>query len=698
MKDNINVEVIKAGKTGLFCNYIFKAIPLAFDESLSYYECLCGLLNYLKNTIIPTVNNNADAVIELQQLFEKLQTFVNNYFDNLDVQEEINNKLDEMVINGTLQNILMNYANVEKIYNTHQEMIEDTGLINYMKVKTLGYYTINDGGGATYYITNTPDNTKYQEYVNNLYITLIENTEINVHQFGAKGDGITDDTISIQNAIDNVNKYNKALYFNNNTYLISHITISNRKTIINGNKATLKSINNNSNQSLIELNNDGVIYTNLNNLFIDGNNENIDGILITRNNFVDTQSNINNINISNCKYGLNITGDYSYSTIRELKINNVVCRSCKIGLFANSMTDSYILNSTFADNTDYGIYLDTTGSIKISNCKCYFNGKNINTNLSLERIPASAFNITSDENPIIGKNYYTREGTGSYQNPYIFTLFTGNTFASETDYYEITGDYKNHGNGIYLKNCTGTSLNTVEIQDNAGDGIYCNGGTLFNFINISCDGNGLIWDNDFNIIKYQDTNLQQYFYGIYFNNCLYINLIGYFNNFRYNESGIIQRSSLYLKNSNNNIINITARLQLIPIEIDKTVNYKSNMININGYPYIFELDLSNITLENGYNILNNNWNGSSLKVINNILYFTIVFTKTNIDTNSTKIGVINTNLRPNLMERFNCVASLNYPDDFDGNANISINKNGEIKVKSNLENAKYVSISGSYKL
>ena len=42
MKD---VEKIKP--TGLFTNYIFKAIPLAFDESLSYYECLCGLLSYL---------------------------------------------------------------------------------------------------------------------------------------------------------------------------------------------------------------------------------------------------------------------------------------------------------------------------------------------------------------------------------------------------------------------------------------------------------------------------------------------------------------------------------------------------------------------------------------------------------------------------------------------------------------------------
>ena len=57
LPDNPQIEVIKSGKTGLFTNYIYKAIPLAFDESMSYYETLCGLLNYLKNTIIPTVNN-----------------------------------------------------------------------------------------------------------------------------------------------------------------------------------------------------------------------------------------------------------------------------------------------------------------------------------------------------------------------------------------------------------------------------------------------------------------------------------------------------------------------------------------------------------------------------------------------------------------------------------------------------------------
>lgn len=130
MNDNIKVDVVKAGKTSLFCNYIYKAIPLAFDESLSYYECLCALLNYLKNTIIPTVNNNADAVIELQQLFEKLQTYVNNYFDNLDVQDEINNKLDAMAEDGTLEKIVGDYAMKKLDYykitlsTTEDEIIE----------------------------------------------------------------------------------------------------------------------------------------------------------------------------------------------------------------------------------------------------------------------------------------------------------------------------------------------------------------------------------------------------------------------------------------------------------------------------------------------------------------------------------------------------------------------------------------------
>ncbi len=107
LPNNPNIEIIKASNTtGLFTNYIFKAIPLAFDESMSYYETLCGLLAYLKNTIIPTVNNNAEAVEELQALYVVLKTYVDNYFTDLNIQNEINNKLDIMASDGTLERII----------------------------------------------------------------------------------------------------------------------------------------------------------------------------------------------------------------------------------------------------------------------------------------------------------------------------------------------------------------------------------------------------------------------------------------------------------------------------------------------------------------------------------------------------------------------------------------------------------------
>ena len=196
---NPEIEVIKAGKTGLFTNYIFKAIPLAFDESLSYYECLCGLLNYLKNVIITALNNNAEAVAELQRLYEELKEYVDNYFTNLDVQEEINNKLDAMVEDGTLQEIVDNYVSLNSIIieDSVSSMLSNNKLVSGNSVKTLGYYSINDGGGAYYLITDeelTSDNALIYDLDNGLKAKLVINSEINLKQIGAKGDGVTDDS------------------------------------------------------------------------------------------------------------------------------------------------------------------------------------------------------------------------------------------------------------------------------------------------------------------------------------------------------------------------------------------------------------------------------------------------------------------------------------------------------------------------
>ena len=199
----INVEKIKP--TGLFTNYIYKAIPLAFDESMSYYETLCGLLSYLKDTVIPTLNNNADAIIEIQNLMVELQNYVDNYFENLDVQTEINNKLDEMAESGQLTDIIAQYLELAGVlaYNNVNEMKQAQNLVNGSICKTLGYHSLNDGGESYYKVRTITNEDTIDEgsiiALNDVTLVaeLIIKDSVNPIQFGAYGDGIHNDLTAL---------------------------------------------------------------------------------------------------------------------------------------------------------------------------------------------------------------------------------------------------------------------------------------------------------------------------------------------------------------------------------------------------------------------------------------------------------------------------------------------------------------------
>ena len=246
---NPNIQVLKVNETGIFTNYIYKAIPLAFDESMSYYECLCGLLDYLKNTIIPTVNNNADAVSELQTLYEELHDYVEHYFDNLDVQEEINNKLDDMAESGELTDIIAQYLGLAGMitFNNVSEMKEALNLVNGSKCATLGFRSVNDGGKAFYKIRTVTNSDTIDEmsiialHNNTLIAELVYENELNVKQFGAYGDNSHNDTSVIQHACD---KYSN-VYIPNGTYLIdadTSINLNDNNTLRLENNAILKAI------------------------------------------------------------------------------------------------------------------------------------------------------------------------------------------------------------------------------------------------------------------------------------------------------------------------------------------------------------------------------------------------------------------------------------------------------------------------
>ena len=243
MNENIDVNV-KTLKPFTKLLMTIGELPTSYLMSMTYYEQIIWFTKYLQEQVIPAVNTNAEAVEEVQTLYLELQNYVNTYFDNLDVQEEINKKLDEMAEDGTLELIIASYLNTQKIYNTHEEMIADvSNLVNGLKVQTLGYHNLNDGGGAFYLITDTESLTEYQESIGSLYATLIvtDNT-INVKQLGAYGDNYNEDTTAIQNCLNNF----KNIFFPRGTYLITDLSLTSKSNLNiygeNANNTMLKCI------------------------------------------------------------------------------------------------------------------------------------------------------------------------------------------------------------------------------------------------------------------------------------------------------------------------------------------------------------------------------------------------------------------------------------------------------------------------
>jgi len=129
-------------------------------------QCLVRMFNKLSKETKETVDEYIAKFVELKD-------FVDTYFENLDVQEEINNKLDKMAEDGTLTAIIAQFLGLGAlaVFDTEADMIASEHLIKGSKCKTLGKYTIKDGYGAYYSIDETGDIA----LDNGLYATLIEN-------------------------------------------------------------------------------------------------------------------------------------------------------------------------------------------------------------------------------------------------------------------------------------------------------------------------------------------------------------------------------------------------------------------------------------------------------------------------------------------------------------------------------------------
>lgn len=277
----------------------FPFIEADFD-AVTNYQLLCRVVEYL-NKIIDNNNKQNDNISQLEQNFITLYNYVNNYFNNLDVQEEISKKIDDLILSGEF----------------------------------------------------------------NIFASGIYTPEM----FGAKGDGVTDDTEAIQ----------KALTFNNvnlskNYIITENLVLHSNLKVFGGGTITKKAEFNNSylNHSIFSC--------------TDSNNIDINNIVLNSNSLGISVHGCSNVNITNLiinseKYSILISdsekNESNAITISNIKLENDVTIISSDGIHINGgCSNIYVTNVSGTTGDDF-IALNAIEGIRktiknviIDNIKC----------------------------------------------------------------------------------------------------------------------------------------------------------------------------------------------------------------------------------------------------------------------------------------------------------------------------------------
>lgn len=111
--------------------------------------------------------------------------YINNYFKNLNVQEEINNKLEEMKENGELADIIAAFLKAPNYYLSVRSMVADTSITNNSVAITASYNTASNDGSCLYWI-HKPKSYDFEIALsNNLYAYPCPMGIPTVREFGA---------------------------------------------------------------------------------------------------------------------------------------------------------------------------------------------------------------------------------------------------------------------------------------------------------------------------------------------------------------------------------------------------------------------------------------------------------------------------------------------------------------------------------
>ena len=200
-----------------------KGIPYDFDGSLSLESRYIILAQY----VCEILNNNT----QLEKEFLDLKTFIENYFSNLDLQDEINNKLDNMFNDGDFNEIITNLLGTfttPEMYGAEGDGETDDS--EAFKKALQNGRNIYLSSGKTYCILGVSIYNDYTNIIGNnatlkAYNPQIETTILhvraehvtisNLNFFGSETIGNTEAGCSLLDVRSNYCKLNNINFFNN---------------------------------------------------------------------------------------------------------------------------------------------------------------------------------------------------------------------------------------------------------------------------------------------------------------------------------------------------------------------------------------------------------------------------------------------------------------------------------------------------
>ena len=222
-------------KLGEFRFYCQKVLPLVYDTSLSYYEVLCKVTDYLNKTM-ETVNDLSDEFENLRNSFNELKEYVDTeiaklrkyiddelakyndeYFDNL-----IEQKFLEMIDSGYFP--VYKFINYLPEYNMSE--LEDNGMRVVKRMNSsYNWYGCCESNGYLYIISNDRNNMCRIHKIDLSNGEIVKTVEV--------GTGVFIKTMSYDtanNRIMGMDSENKYLYYFDTNLNITGVLKYNRTT------------------------------------------------------------------------------------------------------------------------------------------------------------------------------------------------------------------------------------------------------------------------------------------------------------------------------------------------------------------------------------------------------------------------------------------------------------------------------------